>query len=496
MFTQEELLSALAEMGYDGDGTPDDVIQFLADRGEALTYGDEEVSDEAIRDILGEKADDEDEDDDEKSAPKIGLKKTSPDNLKKLNARLARLELKAARNRVKPEQRKGARHDAKHSTGDTPAMTGIRADRKSYERKIKNGTALYSSPEAAEISGAWFKTCFLGRDDAKMTSLLESHGFDVKAHTITNPTSAGNLIPTEFLADIVSNFEEHGVFRRHADLYQMSQSNTAEYIVDNDRLSIYRPGQNAAPSADSDLNFTIESLVARPRIATSVITNDMVSDSAIDVGERWGRRFVEDVALSEDQSGFLGDGTATYLGDIGLKGAFTAEYGATPSASSGSLYLAAANTHDTWSAITIDEINEWLSLIPVYADGETAIFCHKRFHWRVLNQLAHEQGGATYTERTGTQSGSFMGIPVHYVQSMPSTDDSTNGEIVAYAGSLRRAAAFGARQDVEIFVSDQNRVKEDALVIRGKTRDAINVHDVGDSSNDVAGPLIAFQTDA
>ena len=65
-------------------------------------------------------------------------------------------------------------------------------------------------------------------------------------------------------------------------------------------------------------------------------------------------------------------------------------------------------------------------------------------------------------------------------------------QIVCYFGRLDLASKLGDRRQMAVKSSEDRYFDEDVIGFLGTSRDAINVHDIGDGST--AGPVVSLLT--
>ena len=116
--------------------------------------------------------------------------------------------------------------------------------------------------------------------------------------------------------------EKYGVFRQNALEYPMgSDSALAPKLTSG--LTVYCPGAGVAPTK-SDLAFAGVGLNAKKWMTLTALDSELDEDSAIAIGELIGFMVGYAFAKKEDEVGFLGDGTSTYFGHVGIAGALRA----------------------------------------------------------------------------------------------------------------------------------------------------------------------------
>jgi HK97 family phage major capsid protein len=376
-----------------------------------------------------------------------------------------------------------ARHAADPSAGGT-AMGDFPARSKTVipatVRRI-NPTNFKSDEDCPAVIkayrfGQWFLGAVCGQEKARQ--FCRDHGILIKAHTENVNTSGGYIVPDEFENDLIDLRERYGLFRQWAKRTGM-KSDTKSVPRRTGGLVAYFVGEGQTIT-DSTKGWDRVGLTARKLAVLSKYSSELDEDAVIEIGNDLAGEISYAFALKEDQCGFLGDGTSTYGGIVGVK---TKLLVATASLSPASGNL--------WSEIVLSDFNNLVALLPEYADTPNcAWYCHKKFYHAVMERLMLASGGVTASEiAAGRNEKIFMGYPVRISQVMPNAD--ANSSIPVYFGDLALAARFGDRRLTTLAISEHLNFAEDEIAIRGTERFDINVHDVGDTST--PGPLVGLQ---
>ncbi len=344
----------------------------------------------------------------------------------------------------------------------------------------------FSSPELAHGFGM-FMAGVLGNEKAR--DYATRKGWMRKGQTEGLNTGGGFTVPSPMEADLVVLRERYGVFRRNARIMPMT-SDTLSWPRQTTAHTAYFVGE-ASAGTESAAAFDRIQLVAKKLMVLNTISSEWSEDTAIAFGEIWASDIAYAFSLKEDQCGFLGTGTSTYGGIVGLTGAFDA---LGTEANSAGVYSATA----AWDSITMANIQSWLSLLPAYAAGPNCKFyCHKAFYHQVLERLAFTAGGTTTIDiKGGVPVQSFMGYPVEFCQVLPASTATTQYD--AFFGDLSQAAYFGDRRGITVAQSDSalNAFEQDEIAFRATERFDIATANVGNNSATaslrVAGPIVAF----
>ncbi len=301
-------------------------------------------------------------------------------------------------------------------------------------------------------------------------------------------STGGILVPTELLPILILLIEKYGVFRRNALEYPMG-SDSAVAPKLSSGLTVYCPGAGVSPTA-SDLAFQPVGLNAKKWITLTALDTELNEDAAIAIGELIGYMIGQAFARKEDEVGFLGDGTSTYFGHLGIAGALRAVDATIGNIKS--LVVAAGNAY---SEITLANFDTVVGTLPDSADdGDAKWYCSRLFHLTVMVRLALAAGGVNATEiitGRGVREKSYLGYPVEYC-CLPKAE--ANDQIPALLANLKRGAYLGDRRKLTIDRSTEAYFATDQIGIRGTERVAPAIHGVGDTTD--AGPIVGLITAA
>jgi HK97 family phage major capsid protein len=203
-------------------------------------------------------------------------------------------------------------------------------------------------------------------------------------------------------------------------------------------------------------------------------------DSVISVAEMMARSIAQTFATEEDKALFLGDGTGTYGGIMGLAGSLAA----------GSLRTA-ANTIDLFADLTFGEFETVIGMRKMWA-GSNPKWYISQVGWAAsMQRLANAAGGVTMQEIAGGASTmSFLGFPVVISQTLTSATTGTTGLRACYFGDLSQGTYLGTRRGISLAVDNSIGFLTDTINIRATQRYDLVVHDTGTAS--VSGGIIGL----
>ena len=346
-------------------------------------------------------------------------------------------------------------------------------------RDDDNGEAIVK----AERFGRWLMA---QNGHRKSMNWCDTKGIEVKAHTEGVNSAGGFLVPEEFEEDLINLREEYGVFRRNSRVRPMT-SDTLRVPRRSATLAPYFVGE-ATAGTESTQTFESVLLVAKKAMVLTTVSNELNEDAFINMADDVAGEIAYSLAKKEDECGFLGDGTSTYGGIVGLANAMGSA-GVKATAEMSADTLVQAQTQTTTAYLT-----SVMAALPAYADTPNCKwYMHKTVYHSLVQNRALEAGGTTQAMMLGEKVvPQLFGYPVEFSQVLPNLGTLTDTLRIGYFGDLGLASSFGDRRQTEIQISDSalNAFEQDELAIRGTERFDINCHDTGDSSD--AGPIIAM----
>lgn len=301
--------------------------------------------------------------------------------------------------------------------------------------------------------------------------------------TTSNP-DGGFLVPDEMAEAIIDLREEYGVFRRECRVWPMG-SDTLMIPRRSGGITIGAIGENPSSAiSQSNPAFNQVQLVAKKAGGLTLISTEVAEDAVIDLADWIAQEFAYAFALYEDQCGFIGDGTSTYLGIRGLTNLLT------EASSLAGAVAAATNTHDLFSEVDAADLAVVMGKLPQYAKPNAKWYCSSVANELVFGRLKASAGGNTVQTLNGEQGDNYMGYPIVVSQVLPSATTAIDALPMLFFGDLRKSSALGDRRQVRVFPSEHRYMDTDQIGIRGTERFDIVNHDVGDTST--PGPIVAL----
>ena len=340
-------------------------------------------------------------------------------------------------------------------------------------------------------------------DDGVMSENIAGSRGKAAAENLNSDSAV--LVPDEFGMDIIDLREKYGVFRANAKIVPMTSDRRTDPRRRNG-VATYFVNEGAA-GTQVDKTWDNVGLTAKKLMCLTTYSTEIAEDAMISIGDDLAEEFAYAMALKEDQCGFIGDATSTYGG---IQGATTKlrAVSATVANILGLVVASGTGYASSYASITLADFNKVVGTLPEYAelrDPNCAWYVSKYFWGSVMQRLATAAGGNKVMDIIdGARIKSFLGYPVIISQVMPKTP--AINQIVALFGSLKLSSSFGTRREIGISISNSagSSFQQDQLMMRATERFDINVHDVGDSTTNiassqagaVAGPIVGLITAA
>jgi HK97 family phage major capsid protein len=246
-------------------------------------------------------------------------------------------------------------------------------------------------------------------------------------------------------------------------------------------VTAYFVSENGEITA-SDKNWDAVSLTARKLAAMCRMSSEITEDSIVNLADDLTGEIAYAFAKKEDECLFLGDGSSTYGGIVGLKSAVAA--GSKVTATGGNL---------AFKTLDLEDFEAMVGKLPEYAVAGARWYISRQGWANSMLRLAEAAGGNTVAQIAQGAPLQFLGFPVTISQVMNSTlTDQASTDGLAYLGDLRLAASMGTRRGVSIAVDASRYFEFDQLAIKGTERFDLNVHEKGTASE--AGPVIMLST--
>lgn len=349
-----------------------------------------------------------------------------------------------------------------------------------------------SAEKRAHQFGCWAKS-LLGQHVPQFKYLLDQE--DVKrfaaVHSSIDSYGTAFFLPPEISNDLIDLRLQYGVIRNlFRNEPMMSASKRVPRITSG--MSAYWGGESVA-ATESNAQFAEIELRAKKLTALTRLSDEIVADASIALGDFLASDVARAFAYAEDNAALNGDGTSTYGGVLGIAYLLQNISGTTDSAG---LVTGAGNA---WSELTLANFESVIGKLPAIASSDRVAWLVSRpFYSTVMRPL---EAAVYYTtpseiQPIGGTIHRFMGYRVVFSELMPKTE--ANSQVCAIFGDFALGAVFGDRQQEDIqfsrdaTISSTNLFVSGQIALKATERLDINVYGCGDTSN--AGPIVGLQT--
>jgi HK97 family phage major capsid protein len=327
----------------------------------------------------------------------------------------------------------------------------------------------------AYASGQFVLATMFGNKKAK--SWCRDNGIIKNTMTTLDNPSAAFLVPDVFENAIIELREQYGVFRTESTVVPMSGGKTVVPRLTGEVTSYY-VGEGSTITA-SDMTVSTVELDAKKLACMTTVSSELNEDAVVSVADMLARSIAQDFAISEDEAGFLGDGSSTYGGISGLASALQA----------GSLYTAGA-TRDLFADLNFADFESMIGQCKLWRGSSPKWYISQAGWAASMQRLANAAGGVTMAELANGMAPAFMGFPVVISQVLTSALTSTTGLRACYFGDLRMGSYFGSKRGITIALDSSRYFEQDLIAIKATQRYDINIFDRGTAS--VSGGIIGM----
>jgi HK97 family phage major capsid protein len=371
--------------------------------------------------------------------------------------------------------------------GEQPSENKVKSITVPARARATGKLQAFKSESDAYAAGKFFQATLGGNKRAMQW--CKEHGIVKNAMTTGDNTKGGFLVPEPLENTIVELREKYGVFRQSAQQMTMPdavmlvpklQSEvTAYYVGEGDPVN----ARNSITASDMALQQI--KLEAKKLATLTVISNELSEDAVISIADMLTRSIAYQFARNEDLAGFLGDGTSTYGGIVGVANAL------------GSASKITATSNTTFGALTMANFESVIGARKMWAGSYPAWYISQVGWANSMQRLMDAYSGNTIlTIADGSAGGvgmprlQFLGFPVVISQVLESRTSGTSGGNACFFGDLSQSVMMGTHRGLSVQTDQSLYFNYDAIAVRATERYDINVHDRGDSTT--AGGLTAL----
>lgn len=356
-------------------------------------------------------------------------------------------------------------------------MAAVRIPAKARSRSAIRSFVGDHAEKEAYIAGLFYQAAMFG--NANASEKLDGIGIQM-AQTTGDNTKGGYLVPELLESTIIRNVENYGIARQKCQVMPVGGGSISIPRLVGE-YTAYFVGENEE-GTESDATFDQVKLTPEKIMVLSRWSTELPEDAVVQLGDMVTRMISRAFANKEDSCLFLGDGTSTYGGMLGLANALAA--GSTVNAASGI---------NTPAEVTQAVFEEAIGKLPEIEGIMPEWYCHKSFWANTMMRLSSAAGGNSVSDIEGGRRKSFLGYPVNFVNAMTKVSPTTDlaSQFACYFGDMELTAAFGDKRGVTIATDSSVYFTSDAVALKGTERFDINVHERGDASN--AGTMIGIK---
>lgn len=373
-----------------------------------------------------------------------------------------------------------------------------------FQQSVKGYRGYFSSPQEAKAFALLVMASSMGGHSQfkerveQVNKSLEDMGIepylvDGNGHKVMVGSGqvTGSLVTVEQIPSIIMLIETYGKYRANAQNVPMGAGQTVQPKVDG-LLTGYVPGEGGTIT-ETEPEIPVITLTPRTINFLTAYSMELEDDALVALGELLAGLFARSMAYYEDLIGFLGDGTSTYFGMLGITGALL-KVDATI-ANIKSLVVGTTGCGFHYDDLTLADFSKVAGTLPEFADdGDAKWYEHRYFYYTVFVALALDAGGTHASEviiGAGQKQKLQLGYDVEFTQVMPKA--VAVSQICALLANLRQGAMLGTRGGIEFAQSSERYFEKGVIAVRGRDRIAVNAHGVGNTTN--AGPIVGLITD-
>jgi HK97 family phage major capsid protein len=331
--------------------------------------------------------------------------------------------------------------------------------------------------------GRWIQASFLG--DERASVYCDRNVADWReCRAMAGTGNFSSTVPTEFESTIIKLMEGYGVAMREARVIPMA-SDTLDIPRWTGDPTAYFAAENASLTA-SDPSSDQVTLTAKKIYTMTRCSTELVEDSVINVADEVAEGAARAMANKIDKCVFIGDGTSTYGGCVGI----TTQSGT----DTGSQYTAVAG-NIAYSDLDDGDFMGMAGKLPEFAQPGAKLYMSRQGFFASAARLQRASGGNTTVDLGNgpvMQYGSYPFVPVQIMNTTLTDQASTTG--LAILGDLRQCVALGVRRGIRFQLLTELYAANDQVGFKVTQRFAtsVNLNANGDSST--PGTMIVLVT--
>lgn len=347
-------------------------------------------------------------------------------------------------------------------------VNALPAPTSNVEVKSTRKTTKHYADDASAIKAA--KTILAASGHKGYAKWAMDNNIEIKTFTEGNNTDGGYLVPEDTVEAVMNLREQYGVFRKYA------RSASGKIIVNTSETNVFAISEGGAFTETSmgwkPINFTPKKFGAYFRYSSEL--ND---DALVNIADEIANDLALAFAQKEDECGFVGDGTGTYNGIVGLNYTHRLvleQAGGTWTNDTHKGYLASAvvAAGNAWSEITAANLDAMKAKLSSRATN-IAFFCSPEFKYEVFTRLMGSPSGNTTGDFATPLPQTWRGIPIIEIFAMPTSE--ANSQVPLILGDLSKSSALRVYKEMTLdTTTGTDDFFNDIIPVRAKIRLDIN----------------------
>lgn len=384
------------------------------------------------------------------------------------NIQAAAANAKAAFNNVKSGNAPDVRVSSRPYRGKAFKQFGAKADEMAYRAGASLAAAL---------------------GDERAAQYCKDNGMDLRRKDMYTGDDAlgGFLVQPELEAAVSYYREERGVARQIMEV----KSGTTATVERNRNVG----GTNVKALGEgqtydrSDVKFDRVTATAKKFGALTVASFELNDDNYANLAEEVAKDHGYAHAVKEDQVAFLGDGTSTYNGLVGITETFkrlVTDAGGTWTTDAHKIYAAgvAVATGSTIASVTLSDLIKMQAKVATFP-GLTNRFYMPSQIWysQIVPSITTSAGNTTTQIIDGVQRTFLNGFEVVFTDELYTPLlTAENNAFIAFFGDASAAGLFYDRQGLTVTPSTEAGYLTDELFWKSTARYGVNWWNVGNAS--------------
>lgn len=324
--------------------------------------------------------------------------------------------------------------------------------------------------------------------DASSTQWCKDNGVPMQKTMSTTSNSLGGLTVVDELDTAILYYrEERGVARGIMDVVTMnSETRTVNRNVGG--TTVYALGEGQSYTA-SDVQFSGIQLTAKKFGALTQNTIELGDDSYAAIAEEIAKDHGYAHAVQEDKVAFLGDGSSTYNGLVGVTESFkklVTDIGGTWSTDANKAYAAGVQvaTGATLASVTLSDIIKTQAKVAAFPGMNNRFYMPSQVYYGTVLPLIQAAGGNSNQQLVdGVTRQYFNGAEIVFTDELYTPLlTAENSQFVLFYGDAAQAGLFGDRRGLSITSSQEVGFLTDTQYNKSTARYGVNWWNLGNAS--------------